>query len=171
MSDKHSRHSTLRERIVEHRFVADVLQYLWTRDIFDVEVLRPEFDAHGYDLVMTRGNVVRHIQLKTGRARGKPKKPSRISVSRSLAEKPSGCLLWIGIDDNLKPEHFFWLGSACPGEPISGIDSWPAPKRRAPRTDGDRPDRDGYHVIPKDRFELLNDVGDVLQRLFGNLSP
>lgn len=45
MSDKHSRHSTLRERIVEHRFVADALQHLWKRDIFDVEVLRPEFDA------------------------------------------------------------------------------------------------------------------------------
>jgi hypothetical protein len=32
----------------------------------NVEVLRSEFDAHGYDLVLARGHTVRHIQLKTG---------------------------------------------------------------------------------------------------------
>ncbi len=31
-----------------------------------VEVLRSEFDAHGYHLVMARGPFVRHIQFKTG---------------------------------------------------------------------------------------------------------
>jgi len=31
-----------------------------------VEVLRSEFDAHGYHLVMARGPIVRHIQFKTG---------------------------------------------------------------------------------------------------------
>ena len=37
--------------------------------VIDVEVLRSEFDAYGYDLVMTRGHIVRHIQLKTGSQR------------------------------------------------------------------------------------------------------
>jgi hypothetical protein len=41
-----------------------VLRALWCRGVFDVEVLRSEFDAHGYDLVMARGRIVRHIQLK-----------------------------------------------------------------------------------------------------------
>jgi hypothetical protein len=38
---KHYLHSKLREPIVEHVFVGDVLRELWSRDIFDVEVLRP----------------------------------------------------------------------------------------------------------------------------------
>jgi hypothetical protein len=56
-------HSVLRERIVEHVFVGDVLRTLWRRGVTDVEILRPEFDAHGYDVVMSCGTVVRHVQL------------------------------------------------------------------------------------------------------------
>lgn len=80
--DMHSHHSTLRERIVEHVFVGEALRTLWRRGITDVEILRSEFDAHGYDLVMGRGQIVRHIQFKTG-IRGKP---SPVSVARALVE-------------------------------------------------------------------------------------
>jgi hypothetical protein len=46
--DRHFTHSTLREWIVEQVFIGDVLRTLWRRGISDVEILRPEFDAHGY---------------------------------------------------------------------------------------------------------------------------
>ena len=49
----HAIHSTLREQIVEHVFVGDVLRRLWQRGVTDVEVLRSEFDAGGYDLVVS----------------------------------------------------------------------------------------------------------------------
>lgn len=52
-ASQHSIHSTLRERIVEHVFVGDALRRLWQLGVTDVEVLRSEFDAGGYDLVMT----------------------------------------------------------------------------------------------------------------------
>jgi hypothetical protein len=39
-------YSTLRERIVEHVFVGDALRELWRKGVYDVEVLRSEFDAH-----------------------------------------------------------------------------------------------------------------------------
>lgn len=45
--------------IAEHVLVGDVLRTLWKRDVTDVEILRPEFDAHGYDVVMNRGPIVR----------------------------------------------------------------------------------------------------------------
>jgi hypothetical protein len=89
--DRHFTHSTLRERIVEHVFVGDVLRTLWRRGVTDVEILRPEFDAHGYDVVMSRGAIVRHVQLKTQAA-------GKVSVGRALAEKPSGCVVWIGLN-------------------------------------------------------------------------
>src|SRR5271155_4726123 len=69
--------STLRERVVEHVFVGEALRNLWRRGAVDVEVLRSEFDAHGYDLVLAHGRIVRHIQFKSGTS----KKPGDISVS------------------------------------------------------------------------------------------
>ena len=49
----HNVHSTLREQIVEHVFMGDALRRLWQLGMTDVEVLRSEFDAGGYDLVMS----------------------------------------------------------------------------------------------------------------------
>lgn len=69
MADHHSTHSTLRERVVEHVFVGEALRTLWRWGVVNVEVLRSEFDAHGYDLVMARRRIVRHIQFKTGTSR------------------------------------------------------------------------------------------------------
>lgn len=97
MTAAHYTHSTLRERIAEHVFVGDALRTLWRLGIHDVEVLRSEFDAHGYDLVMARGPIVRHIQFKTGTAR----RPSKVSLARVLAEKPSGCAIWMRLDQEL----------------------------------------------------------------------
>ena len=64
-------------------FVSDVFRTLWRLGVTNVEILRLEFDAHGYDVVMRRGPVVRHVQLRD-QASGK------VSVGRALAEKPSG---------------------------------------------------------------------------------
>ena len=100
MDTAHFENSTLRERIVEHVFVGEALLALWRRGVVDVEVLRSEFDAHGYDLVMARdrGRIVRHIQFKTG----KSAKPGDVSISMALADKPSGCVLWIRVSDKLE---------------------------------------------------------------------
>ena len=41
-------YSTVGARIVEHIFVGDVLRKVSRLGLTDVEILRPEFDAHGY---------------------------------------------------------------------------------------------------------------------------
>ena len=95
---------------MEHIFVGDVLRTLWRRGVTDVEILRPEFDAHGYDVVMSRGSVVRHVQLKTQAA-------GKVSVGHALAEKPSGCVVWIGLNkETLELGPFMWFGGKlrCP---------------------------------------------------------
>lgn len=108
----HYRHSSLRERIVEHVFVGDALREFWKEGVTDVEVLRSEFDAYGYDLIMSRGSIVRHIQFKTGMQR----KPRRVSIARAL-RKPSGCVVWIRVSADLRLEPFYWLGGK-PGAPL-----------------------------------------------------
>ncbi|HUW99181.1 MAG TPA: hypothetical protein VMV40_10175, partial [Acidiferrobacter sp.] len=61
--------------------MGEALRSLWNLGIVDVEVLRAEFDAYGYDLVMARGRIVRHIQFKTGTS----PKPGHVSVSQALS--------------------------------------------------------------------------------------
>ena len=157
-------HSTLRERIVEHAFVGDALRLLWRNGVVDVEVLRSEFDAHGYDLVMTQGRVVRHIQFKTGTS----KKPGDVPVSLALAGKPSGCVIWIRVTDHLDMGPFFWFGAA-PGEPLPLIGDCEIPLRPTHNKKGERPPRRNHRLVPGARFEELRTMEEILTKLFGKM--
>jgi hypothetical protein len=160
----HFDHSTLRERIVEHIFVGDALRKLWRRGVLDVEVLRSEFDAHGYDLVMTRGNIVRHIQFKTATAR----KPRKVSVAAALASKQSGCVIWIRVAPDLAMGPFYWFGGA-PGQPLPPIADFPNSLRVTPNKEGVRPVRQNHRDVPASRFRLLATLDEALEALFGPL--
>lgn len=93
----HYLRSTLRERVVEHVFVGEALRRLWQRGITGVEVLRSEFDAGGYDLVMSYKAITRHIQFKTVALGGRA---PRVTANLKLMEKPSGCIIWIVVSPN-----------------------------------------------------------------------
>jgi hypothetical protein len=161
--DKHYLHSTLRERIVEHVFVGELLRALWKEGILNVELLRPEFDAHGYDVVISRGAVVRHIQLKT-QAGGK------ISVSQSLGEKPSGCVLWIAVDrETLQLGPFLWFGGS-PGDPLPDVAQFPNPKRQTHNSQKTRPLRKNHRSLPRSVFVRLDNMRAVAEKLFGHSS-
>jgi hypothetical protein len=164
MADRNSIHSTLRERIVEHVFVGEVLRMLWRRGITNVEVMRPEFDAHGYDLVMVRKKIVRHIQFKTG----KSKNPVDVSVSRLLASAPSGCVIWIRVTDALDLGPFFWFGGA-PGVRLPPIDKFEVPRRATRNKQGEQPLRLNHRLIPNAKFKQLRTLDDVLVALFGKI--
>lgn len=162
MPEMDSLYSRLRERIVEHAFVGDALRLLWRRGLVNVEVLRSEFDAHGYDLVMARGKIVRHIQFKTGTS----KRPSEVSVARALADKPSGYVIWIRVTEHLDMGPFFWFGGP-PGEPLPSIDDCQIPLRATHNKKGERPPRRNHRLVPGVRFEELGSVEDLLAKLFG----
>ena len=160
----HSVHSTLRERIVEHVFVGEALRALWRRGITDVEVLRSEFDAHGYDLVMARGPIVRHIQFKTGIRN----KPEPVSVGRALADKPSGCVIWICVTLDLDIGPFWWFGGE-PGQPLPDVSEFRSPKRNGRKKDGDRPLRANHSKVPAKHFRRIVSIDAMLETLFGML--
>jgi hypothetical protein len=163
-TDSHFQNSALRERIVEHAFVGDALRALWCRGVVDVEVLRSEFDAHGYDLVMAQGPVVRHIQFKTGQA----KNPGSVSISQALAQKPSGCVIWIRVSDQLEMGPYYWFGGS-PGEPLPPIDQFASPRRPTHNKDGVRPLRKNHRSVPASSFQPLATLDEVLATLFGPL--
>jgi hypothetical protein len=163
MADRNSTHSTLRERIVEHAFVGDALRRLWQRGVVDVEVLRSEFDAYGYDLVLARGRIVRHIQFKTGQ-----KKPRNVTVALQLADKPSGCVVWITVTPDLDLGPFYWLGDE-PKLPLPTISHYPMPRRATHNAEGERPVRQNHRQVPISAFRRMSGLDEVLEALFGDL--
>lgn len=162
MANQHFTHSTLRERVVEHVFVGEALRTLWRRGVFHVEVLRSEFDAHGYDLVMVRRRIMRHIQFKTGTG----KRPGEVSVGQALATKASGCVIWIHVNDDLEMGPYFWFGG-LPGEPLPSIEEFANPLRATHNKDGVRPVRQNHRLVPPEKFEKIDSLEEVLVRLLG----
>ncbi len=148
---------------MEHVFVGEVLRALWRRGVFNVELMRSEFDAYGYDIVMERGHIVRQIQLKTG-IRDKPR---RVSVAAALGDKPSGCVIWTQIDHVLSIKRFFWFGAA-PGEPLPPLGDR-LTKRIARTKDGIRPAREKHRTVNGSMFRPIDTVDEPLERLFGTL--
>ncbi|MBB2162691.1 hypothetical protein HLH48_21520 [Gluconacetobacter sacchari] len=154
--------SVLRERIVEHVLVGEILRTLWRWGVTDVEVLRSEFDGFGYDLVLSRAGKVSFIQFKTGsRAR-----PGAVPIALSLAAKPGGCVLWIAVTEQLELGPFWWFGGA-PGAPLPPIAAYPVPRRQGRRTDGHRPPRSNYREVPAAAFRRLATIDAVVEALFG----
>jgi hypothetical protein len=165
-ASNHYLHSVLRERIVEHVFVGDVLRQLWLRGVTDVEVLRSEFDAGGYDLVMGHEKVVRHVQFKTVSVDGKA---ARVSINMRLAEKPSGCVIWIVVNPDLSFDSYLWFGG-LPGQPLPDISGFKVTKHTKGNAEGIKLERPNHRIIPRGSFERITKLDVLLERMFGELS-
>jgi hypothetical protein len=162
----HYFHSSLRERIVEHVFVGDALRQLWKRGAMDVEVLRSEFDAGGYDLVMAYRKTVRHIQFKSTTVGSKA---ARVSVNLKLAEKPSGCVIWLVVSPKeLEITSYRWFGG-LPGEPLPEIKDLKITKQTRANAMGFKAEKPGHRLVPSSRFKQLASIDAVLDRLFGDI--
>jgi len=158
----HSHYSSLRERIVEHLFLGELLQCLSRKGQYDVEVSRAESDSFGYDLVIEAGSFIRHIQLKSNMER-----PRHLSLARSLERKPGGCVIWIGITIDLKLKEFGWYGNR-PGEKLPDLGAFENSLRIGRNSDGKRPKRSNHVDVPfAKNFKIHSDIGEIVVRLFG----
>jgi hypothetical protein len=102
------------------------------------------------------------VQLKTQAA-------GKVSVGRALAEKPSGCVVWIGLNkDTLELGPFMWFGGS-PGEPLPDISVYGNTKRATHNARGVRPVRKNHHILPRTAFIKLTKLDEVVARLFGEL--
>ena len=86
--------------------------------------------------------------------------------SENLANKPSGCVIWIRVTDHLDMGPFFWFG-ASPGEPLPVIDMCEIPLRATHNKIGERPPRRNHRLVPGVRFEELKTMQEILTKLFG----
>ena len=116
--DSHTTHSGLREQVLEHLFLGELLRCLWRQGHRDIEVLKAEVDNAGYDLVIECNGIMRHIQLKSSYEGAKT---NRVKINTALTNKPSGCVIWMVFDPktvDLGP--FYWFGGS-PGRPLPSL--------------------------------------------------
>lgn len=163
MDTTHSTDSSLREKLIEHLFIGELFRHLWTKGIRQIEVLRPEVDRGGYDVVLECNGVLRYVQLKSS---CRSAKTSRIDVNLNLSAKPNGCVIWIFFDtDTLALGPFLWFGRS-PGN--NGIDlGQRVGHHTRGRQDGMRTMRPNIRVLRKGQFERLPAISDIAERLFG----
>lgn len=162
-NDHHFRRSSYREKVVEHLFVGELLRYLWAIRDEAVDILKPEVDNGGYDIVVTHRATVRHIQLKASLLNG-----SAVSqnINASLGDHPSGCIVWILIDENLNFQGFLWFGSK-PGEPLPDLSERKQAKHTRGNAQGVKPVRTNTKVVPRSAFERVGSIAELAERLFG----
>lgn len=165
MTNKHSMHSSYREKLLEHLFIAELLKRSWLDGSCSMEIARPEVDSRGYDIIAENYGVVRHIQLKSTvkSARG-----SAQTVHSELESKPSGCVVWMIFDEDtleLGPFRFF---GAEPRAPLPSLDAMPVAKHTKANAQGEKLERPKLRRVPKSAFEVVQDFDELYGRLFGS---
>ena len=162
---KHSEHSSYREKLIEHLFIGELLKLSWQDGDCLLEVGKPEVDNSGYDVILEAHRIVRHVQLKASYVGGKT---SRQKVHVKLAEKPSGCVVWIYFDeDTLELGPFYFLGGD-PGKPLPAIGEAKIARHTKGNQDGYKAERPNIRTLNKGEFMKYETIRDIYQVLFGS---
>jgi hypothetical protein len=148
------------ENLMEHVFVAELLQECAIERHQAVEVLRAEVDDGGYDLVLQAAGIIRHVQLKTrykaGRARS-------VQVNANLERHPGGCVVWMlwDVDPSTRRMRmtYRWYGDG-PEQPTKPL---PARIGRHTSTGAERPN---MRILKWGDFQGVGDTGALVDLLF-----
>lgn len=155
--------SSTREKILEHRFLADITSELWRRGHFDFTVSHSEVDDSGYDIILELGAVIRHVQLKAKHEGGKT---SSYGIQTALAQRPSGCVIVILHDPrDLTIRSFRFLGGK-PGESLTDLGDRQVKHTKA-NSGGVKTSRPALRSVLLSKFELVENITQLAELLFG----
>lgn len=160
---KHFEHSSFREKLIEHLFIGEMLKLSWQKDDCQLEVMKPEVDNAGCDIVLEENNIICHIQLKTSKLGARA---SSQKVNVRLANKPSGCIVWIEFDeDTLELRSFYFFGSEA-GKPLTGLEDAKVAKHTKANADGIKAERPNIRTINRGRFDRYDSIEALYDVLF-----
>jgi hypothetical protein len=160
------RTSSYREQLVEYAFLSELLQDGGFRRRQQIDVLRAEVDAAGYDVVLECQGVVRHVQLKSsvvgGRARSQ-------SVHLAFAARRTSAVVWVIVGPGAPGRialTFRALGGR-PGEPIGDLSAYRPPKHAKANAHGVKAERRALRKVPLSAFTAFDGIADLSDWLFG----
>ena len=163
-TSEHNLYSSYREMLLEHLFAGAVMRHLWQNGVGRLEMLKPQVDDSGYDLVLEAHVIVRHIQLKASHNQAATQS---VKINIALAEKPSGCVIWLRFDaETLDFGPFLWFGGE-PGAKLPDLRSFKTATHMKRNSKGIKTERPNIRTIPKSSFQQLPTIEDVVTRLFG----
>ncbi|BAO29682.1 hypothetical protein [Sulfuritalea hydrogenivorans] len=159
-------HSSRRENLIEHVFIGEVLRHLWRLGCHEVDVLRAETDAGGYDLVIEANSIIRHIQLKSSALQATT---SSQKVHEELWKKPCGCVIWVRFDPvSMSIGPYRWHG-ARPGTALterSKPSDFKIAKHAKGNSKGVKTERKNIRVINSGKFDKLDSIAELVEHLF-----
>lgn len=159
----HTNHSVYREMVLEHLFVGEIMRYHWKHGLPHVEILKSQIDASGYDIVLESGCITRHIQLKASHVGSHT---PHVPINIALAQRPSGCIVWMIFDPHdLDFKRFLWFGGT-PGSPLPPIDDFKVATHNKRNAQGIKTERQHIRLVPKRVFTELSSIAKVDFRLF-----
>lgn len=163
-STEHNLYSSFRESLLEHLFSGEVMKYLWLRGVHRIELLKPQVDDGGYDLVFEANGITRHVQLKASR-RGSATR--QVNINLGLAGRRSGCVIWMEFDpETLALGPYYWFG----GDPDAGLPDvsvFRSAKHTKANSQGIKAERPNLRAVPRTSFRRVDDIGTLVSLLFG----
>jgi hypothetical protein len=164
MRNQHFENSSFREKLIEHLFISELLKLSWKAGSCTLEVAKPEVDYQGYDIIAEENGIVRHIQLKAAH------RNARVALQKvhtALADKPSGCVVWIYFsEDTLELGPFLFFGGPA-GEPLPDISDMRVARHTKGNAQGVKAERLRIRVVNKGQFTRYDSIEVLYEVLFG----
>jgi len=167
MPSIYSENSLYIEKALQHAFIAKLYQAIWqTESRGLLEVSTTEIDDRGCDVVLSLGDVTRHVQFKSNHQGGRR---GMADVNVGLGKKPSGCVVWYEYDPATLDiqKHYFFGG--LPGEPLPDLTEFKVAKNSRANADGVKTERHNVRSVPKSRFKAVESFEELVVLLFGEL--
>lgn len=158
--------SVYRERLLEHLLIGDLLKYAWLYAGAKLEVSQPSIDRSGHDLVLEANGVTHHVQLKSS---SRAAKASSQNVHLSLANKPSGCLIWTRFDRATMDLGPFLFYGAEPRLPLPPLNPLKTAKHTKGDKDGIKKNRPNLRILRTSQFRKIADIPALYIALFGTV--
>jgi hypothetical protein len=165
-----SENSLFFEKIMEHRFIADIMMLGWYKYGVEIKVLYSEIDSSGYDVIFKKDNIIRSVQLK---ASAKKSKVPSLKINTLIIKEENPCIILIKYEFNdnkldFDLDYYFWgkeIGKALPN-----IDDYKIAKKTTANSNGIKRERPNIRVIPKNEFREIS-LNELFSILFNVKSP
>ncbi|MCG9632993.1 hypothetical protein [Vibrio sp. Isolate30] len=161
--EQHYLNSSFREKLIEHSLISELLKMSWKNGSCSIEISKPEVDNQGYDLIMEDLGAFRHVQLKTSHIGSST---ARQKIHVALANKPSGCVVWIYFNETTMELGPFLFFGGEPNKKLPDISDFPIAKHTKGNAEGTKNERPSIRVVSKSKFAILNTIEELYETLF-----